>query len=209
MITPPIAVQQTKNEVLNMAKIAIANFNISFDAISTLDFSKVDEFKTNEKELNFLNKELGAFIAKLLTEELPDNDKVYLTTAIRTISDLERVGDYAENIIEYAKKLKETNNKFSSEALKEIDELRKLIMNLYNNVMIAYEKVSFAALEDSLLVEDQVDDITDSMANKHILRLSEGICTPEAGAQYLSLSSDSERIADHFINMANTIKEFA
>lgn len=209
LITPPMAVQQTKNEVLNMAKVAVKNFKISFDTICTLDFSKINEFKINENQLNFLNKELGAFIAKLLKTDLADGDRIYLTTAIRTISDLERVGDYAENIIEYADKLNATNNKFSENALKEIAGLRELVLNLYDKVMLAYGEVNYAAFNEALAIEEQIDEVTAAMANNHIERLCESVCTPDAGAQYLSLSSDTERIADHFINVAKTIKEYA
>ena len=209
LITPPIAVQQVKNEILNMAQIAINNFGIAFEMICTLEFSKTDDFKANENELNFLNKELGAFIAKLLKTELTDNDRIYLTTAIRTISDLERVGDYAENITEYADRLNSTSNKFSSNALTEIAKLKNLISSLFEKVMLVYGKNDRAALSEALNVEENIDELTDLMAENHILRLSEGVCTPDAGAQYLSLSSDSERIADHLINMANTVKEYA
>lgn len=209
LITPPLAVQQTKNEIVNMAKIAMTNFGIAIDAICTLGFEKVSEFKVNENELNFLNKELGAFIAKLLKTKLADSDRVYLTTAIRTISDLERVGDYAENIVEYAEKLRSAGDKFSENALKEISELKALIIDLYGMVMRAYGDLNRSALEEAFKLEDKVDAICDKMAENHIVRLSENICTPDAGAQYLSLSSDAERIADHFINVAKTITEYA
>ena len=43
------------------------------------------------------------------------------------------------------------------------------------------------------------------MEENHISRLEKGICTPVVGAQYLSLSSNSERIADHLINVAKTM----
>lgn len=209
LITPPLAVQQVKNEILNMAKISIENFSLAFDTICTLDFSRSNDFKANENQLNFLNKELGAFIAKLLKTQLSDNDRIYLTTTIRTISDLERVGDYAENIIEYADKLNATNNKFSENALNEINGLRGLVMELYGKVMLAYGEVNYAAFNEALAIEERIDSVTAQMANNHISRLCESVCTPDAGAQYLSLSSDTERIADHFINVAKTIKEYA
>ncbi|MBR3303406.1 MAG: hypothetical protein IKI67_04395 [Bacteroidales bacterium] len=38
-------------------------------------------------------------------------------------------------------------------------------------------------------------------------RMANGICTPSVGAQYLSLSSDVERIADHLINVAKSIRQ--
>ena len=62
------------------------------------------------------------------------------------------------------------------------------------------------ALEKAFETEEAVDDFTAQMAENHIRRLSKGSCTPEVGAQYLSLSTNVERIADHYINVAKTIK---
>ena len=209
LITPPLAVQQTKKEVLNMANIAMANFNIAFDTICTLDFAGIDEFRRNENELNFLNKELGNFIVKLLKSKLGEKDRIYLSTAIRSISDLERIGDYAENIVEYADKLKAADKCFSDDAIKEIAELKVLIESLYEKVTKSYSDLDRKALEKAFEIENAVDGVTDKMAERHIVRLSEGVCTPDVGAQYLSLTSNTERIADHFINVAKTIKEYA
>ena len=59
------------------------------------------------------------------------------------------------------------------------------------------------------IFEDQVDELTKQMEENHITRLDRGACTPNAGAQYLSLASDAERVADHFMNMANATRYFA
>ena len=44
------------------------------------------------------------------------------------------------------------------------------------------------------------------MEEWHISRMEKGICTPSVGAQYLELSSNAERIADHLINLAKSIR---
>ncbi|MCX4287547.1 MAG: Na/Pi symporter, partial [Clostridia bacterium] len=138
LTTPPIAVQQIKNEILNMAEIAFLNFNASCEIISKLDFTEAEKFRANENELNFLNKELGRFIVKLLKTKLGEKDRIYLATAIRSVSDLERIGDYAENILEYAEKLKSSEQSFSEKALAEIGELKALISKLYGCVIKTY-----------------------------------------------------------------------
>lgn len=206
--TPPIAVQQTKNEVMGMAQTAIENFDIACDVVCTLDYSKIETFRKNEKLLNFFNKELVFFIIRLLKEDLIERDRIYLSTAIRSVTDLERVGDYAENIVEYADKLKDTGERFSPDAVEEIGALKALIHELYDAAMHVYEYVDVETLDRAFEIEERVDEVTASMTDNHIKRLSDGVCTPEVGAQYLSLTSNVERIADHYINVAKTIRSY-
>lgn len=207
--TPPIAMQQTKNEIVNMAEIAMHNFNLSCDIVCTLDFADEEQFRHNEEELNFLNREIVRFIVKLSAKQLTGHDHLYLSTAFHTITDLERIGDYSENIVEYAEKLRDANERFSDTAVKEIRNLQTMIDDLFQKVMKAYVSKDFLALSEADKIEDQVDDLTDQMAENHIKRLADGTCTPDVGAHYLSLCSNAERIADHFINVAKTIRDFA
>ena len=205
--TPPIAVEQTKKEILGMAKIANDNFNRSIQIISTLDFSNVDTFRRQEKELNFLNRTLVDYVVRLSERSgLNEHDHVFLSSTFRVVRDIERIGDYAENIIEYATSLSGTGEKFSDDALKEITYLSGLINALYEKVDRAYHKEDIEALNEADTIEDEVDVFTKKMEEMHIKRLSEGLCTSSVGAQYLSLSSNAERIADHWLNVGKSIK---
>ena len=206
--TPPIAVLQTKNEIVNMAEIALHNYRIACDIVCTLDYSSVDQFRKNENELNFLNKEISRFVVKLSKCEMNDADHNYLATTFHTVSDIERIGDYAENIVEYADKLRDIAQKFSDKAVGEIRNLQEHIEDLFQKTMKAYVNADLDSLNDANAIEEKVDDITDEMCENHITRLRNGECTPDVGAQYLSLASDSERIADHFINIAKCIKQW-
>lgn len=205
--TPAIAVLQTKNEIINMAEIALENMHRAFDIVCTMNYDEIEIFRRNEKLLNYLNCELVRFIVKLSKEPMADKDHTYLSTAFHTITDLERVGDYAENIIEYADRMKEHGEGFSEEAIEEIKALRIRIDELYDKVIRAYIEESLQVLDEADEIEESIDDMTNEMADNHIERLNRGVCTADVGAQYLSLCANSERIADHFINMAKTIRE--
>ncbi len=207
--TPPIAVQQIKNEIMEMANTAVNNFEAACKIVCDLNYENIEIFRFREKQLNFLNNELATVIGKLLKEDLAERDRIYLTTALRTIIDLERVGDYAENIVEYADKLKETNAKFSEQAIREIDYLKELIMKLYVEVIMTYRDNNKEALSNAFEIEDEIDTVTEQMAQNHIIRLGDGECTAEVGTQYISLSANIERIADHLINMAKSIKSYS
>ncbi len=204
--TPIIAVRQTKLEIENMASLALRNYDISLQTICRLDFSQMEEFTRNEKQLNFLNHSLVSYIIRLNEKSLTDEDHRYLTGAIRTISDLERIGDYAENITEYATLMADKKERFTNDAIEEIEQMRDLIFEVYQNVMKAYMDSDIDAYWQAHRYEDQVDDLCDKMSANHVERMTKGLCTPLVGAQYLELASNSERISDHLINVGKTIK---
>lgn len=208
LATPPIAAQQVKNEVLRMAEIANENFNISCDLCCTLNYEKADKFRKNEKTLDFLNRELTRFVSELLKADLSEKDRTYLSTVYRSAADLERVGDYAENLTEYSDKLKEANGKFSPEAVAEIRLAQKTVNDLFGSVVKTYDDGAQADYLAAMSTEDKVDNLTNEMADNHIDRLERGECTPEVGAQYLSLAANIERIADHYVNVARAAKNF-
>ncbi len=205
--TPAIAVMEVKNEMINMSKLAVENFDYACDVICTMDNCEYKMFRSKEKELNYLKKNIPRFIVKLSNTELSKKDSVYVSTVYRTVTDLERIGDYSKNIVGYAEKMKISSDEFSDYAKNEIRNVQKLIDSLYERVLKAYTDQDYDALEEAYQIEDQIDDATDKMADSHIQRISDGVCSTSAGAEFLSLTSDAERVADHFINMGKTIKE--
>lgn len=204
---PPLAVQQVKKEILNMADIAMQNFTDSLQMLKTRTFERRDRFYQNEEELNYLNKKLVGFLVKLFDTNLNERDKTYVSKAFHTLTDLERVGDYAKNVVEYAQSIEEEDKHLSEDAIEEIDSLRELMEQMYDAVVRAYLKNDRRSFEEAVSLEDRMNQLTDRMAKQHVKRLNEDFCDPEVGAQYLTFLSSVERSADHFFNMAQTIQE--
>ena len=209
LATPSVAVMEVKNEILHMASIASENFNVACDMLCDMNDAEIEKFRKNEDLLDFTNKALNRFIAQLLGNDLTEKDRVFLSTAIKSVSDLERVGDYAENITEYYYKLSDSGEKFSPYATAEIDALKKIVNELFAEMTKAYRDCDRDALSVALATEEKIDAATDEMTARHIERLEKGECSPEVGAQFLSFSSTVERVADHYVNVAKTIKSFA
>ena len=207
--TPAIAVMEVKNEIVNMADIAMSNVTRACSIVTTLDFSEAEAFKKCEKQLNYTNKQLTRFLTKLSNAELGAKDNAYISTAFRTITDIERVGDYAENIVGYAEKLQAIGEGFSPAAQQEIEHARATIEILYLKVMETYKSNDRELLKQAHDIEQSIDALTEEMAEAHIRRLSDGTCTVSVGAEFLALTSDLERVADHFYNVGKTVKEVA
>ena len=205
--TPAIAVNQVKLEIENMAAVAIHNFNLAMDIISTVNFDKMDEFNENEKQLNYLNRNLIPYIVHLNNLPISEEDNRYLATAIRTIGDLERVGDYAVNLTEYAELLQNFKETFSKDLLFEVEQLRETMGSLYQATMKTYMDHDFDALIEVNRYEDQVDDMVARIEKIHLQRLMDGVYPASVGQVYQEFASDAERIADHFLNVAKSIRQ--
>lgn len=200
--TPVIAVSQVRKEIVNMARIAMENFNDAIASILSQKVADPEKFRNNENELNFLNRSLVEYIVKLTgSNNISRKDYLYLTSAYKTISDIERIGDYSENITEYTQKLAEFPEKLSEEAKKEIVDATDLVNRLYALTMDTYESGKRASLVKALKVEEKIDEQTKRMSENHIDRLNKGLCSAQVGAQFLKLASDIERIGDHLTNI--------
>lgn len=208
--TPPVAVAQLKNEIENMAEIAKTNFDKCMDAVMVGKVSDViDEIAKNEKCLNFLNREITKYLVKLSQVDLSEDDKILISTSYHTVSDIERIGDYAENISEYAEKMEADKLTFSPKAISEIQTLKATITNLYDEVMKTYKEDTLDYIDKVNEYEESVDRQKEEMGEHHIERMNKGECTPEVGAIYLSLSSNAERVADHMTNIAYAVRSYA
>lgn len=207
--TPIMAVRQLKAEIENMADMAVRNFQLSIEIVTRLDFKNLERFKKTESELNFLNSEITRYVVALSGKPMSDFDNKFLNSSIKSASDLERIGDYAVNIVEYATNLKQQEASFSAAAISEIGEMNGLIADLYKEIKTAFHDHDFAALERANLIEDKIDSITLRMESNHIERLVAGECRPQVGAEYISLAQNSERVADHLINVGKSIRKFA
>lgn len=208
--TPPVAVAQLKNEIENMAEIAKSNFDKCMDAVMVGKVSDViDEIAKNEKCLNFLNREITKYLVKLSQVDLSEDDKLLISTSYHTVSDIERIGDYAENISEYAEKMEADKLTFSPKAISEIQTLKATITNLYDEVMKTYKEDTLDYIDKVNEYEESVDRQKEEMGEHHIERMNKGECTPEVGAIYLSLASNAERVADHMTNIAYAVRSYA
>lgn len=207
--TPAIAVGQVRKELLRMGDEAYKNYKLSIDMLQKLDVSRKEEFARNEETINNTNRYVTSFLVKLSLEELAELDEKKVASFNHVASDIERIGDYAENIVEYAERMIEAGAQFSGAAMSEIMEMDEHVTELYKYVMRTFSENTLAYVDDVEREEQATDDICTKMQKMHLERMTSGECTPEAGAVYLQLALNLERIGDHMHNIANSVKQYA
>lgn len=206
--TPAIAVGQVRKELLHMGKLAYGNYKLALDMLLTGDLSKKEKFAETEKHINDYNSYISSFLVKLSLTEMAETDEKKVSSFYHVASDTERIGDYAENIVEYAESMAEAKAHFSEEAKAEILEMDGHITELFTNVEKVFGDIDSRYVADVEREEAATDTCCKNMQEAHLRRTNEENCSPEAGAVYLQLAINMERIGDHMHNIANSIKSY-
>ncbi|MDE5729496.1 MAG: Na/Pi cotransporter family protein, partial [Clostridia bacterium] len=207
--TPAIAVGQARKEILRMGADAFANYKRSLNMLLTGDLSQKELFAETEKNINETTRYISSFLVKLSLEDLAEADENKVSSFYHVTSDIERIGDYAENIVEYAEKMVTDKAQFSEHAKAEILEMDGHLTELYKQVEATFSEIDLHYLSAVEREEQATDDVCQKMQDAHLRRMNEGRCTPEAGAIYLQLAINMERIGDHMHNIANSVKTYA
>ena len=206
--TPPIAVSYTKMEIIKMGTIARENINLATEMLFDPAVNNDQKIRENEEKLNFLNRAITSYLTKLINKELTDTEDKKIGSYYHVVSDLERVGDYAENILEYSLRLRSENQVFSNEAKLELINLVNNINDLYEKAILAFDNRDVALLPAVKEIEEIIDDISESLEGRHIERVKKGACTAQLGSIYLQTVSNLERVADHITNVALSIRQY-
>jgi phosphate:Na+ symporter len=188
--------------------MAFTNYKRSLDMLLNYNVDKKEEFAATEEQINSLNKYITQFLVKLSSQEISETDEKKVSSFYHVTSDIERIGDYAENIVEYTEQMVNDKAKFSDEALAEIKLMDSHISELYKNVELAFANHDLSYGDKIETEEDCTDNCCKNMQVEHIRRSGEGKCTAEAGSVYLQLAINMERIGDHMHNIYNSIKEY-
>ena len=100
--TPPFAVSQVTKEIDRMGVLAKKNFARSMEAFLNKDANLIKEVEETEEVIDYLNMAITNFLVKLNGLNLEDSDRVKIGSYYHVVSDMERIGDHAENICEIA-----------------------------------------------------------------------------------------------------------
>ncbi|MDE5549706.1 MAG: Na/Pi symporter, partial [Clostridia bacterium] len=206
--SPAIAIMVLRKELLSMAFLAKTNFDLAIDTLAKLNFDRSQEFADREKRIDFLNKKLTKFAVKISAKDISYKEEKEIASFYHVISDIERVGDYAENICESAQELVDNNLNFSETAIEEIMMMKGAIDKLYEYVMTGFEQKSMAVRDEVNGYEDLVDTYEEDLSKNHIVRLHNSECSAESGGIFLSVISNMERIADHFRNVFKSMSTY-
>jgi phosphate:Na+ symporter len=206
--TPTIVVAQLIKEIERMGRLAEKNIKNSIMAFINKDQKLIDEVFSNEEVIDFLNHEITRYLVKANQLDLSPGDAKLVGAMYHVVNDLERIGDHAENIAEFAQARIDNNMPFTSRAMQELDDMSQKVftlLNMANDIFIASDENR--AQTEVAPIEQEIDDLEKFHRQEHINRLNCGDCSPRSGTIFIEILSNLERVADHATNVAYSVLE--
>lgn len=202
MFSPTTAVVEAVRELEHMGALAYENLNRGLDALISLDEEEINRIYEVEKQINFMNHAITDYLVKINQLTLPIDDSMSIGALFHVVNDIERIGDHAENIVDAAVQREKTGVGFSKAAQRELGEMIDMVNTVLRFSFEMFVKSTEEHVEDIRNLEEAIDEKEKELQQRHIERLSNNECTPEAGAMFSDIVSGLERVADHATNIA-------
>lgn len=205
--TPPIAVAQISKEIERMGDIAVDNLSRAMDAFFDKNAALIPEVEHNEDAINYLNHEITRYMVSVSQLDLPADDMKRMGALFHVVNDLERIGDHAENMAEYAQSRIDDEIPFSDESIREMHEMLSKTLELCRLALNVFHTRDRKLLPQVLVREENIDDLEKELQRNHVERLTRGACTPRSGMVFSDMLSNLERVADHATNIGFSIQD--
>lgn len=202
---PSIAIGQAKEEILRMGRFSVQGLQESFDYLKTHNKKHAETGYQLEDAINNLDNKITDYLVKISAESISKADSTRHIMLMETVRDIERVGDHFDNIIELIDYQEVNRLKLTDDAIKDLTEMFTLTIGTVEKALEALDTNSLGLAREVAEQEDLIDKMERKFRKKHILRLNEGICSPQAGMVFVDIVSNLERIGDHAVNIAEAV----
>jgi len=203
--TPELALNQVRREIVRMARTAKRAVNQAVEGLVEDNWRKLETAHMTEDVTDHLQYEITSYVAALSAKELTDEMSMELPVLLHTINDLERIGDHAVNIVEIAERKIEQKLSFSEVAHDEVAQLKKEAEQMCDYIIAALETHDMEAAKSALVNENNLNRMQLEFRRSHVQRMTEGLCSPEAGLIFCDLVDNVEKVGDHLTNIAQAV----
>ncbi len=202
MGVPAVALGGVTKVAASMAMTARENIELSLKQFDGYDEERAAKILENENRLDVFTDRADNYMIELSGNIEADSDNRQRSVLMRCIRDVERIGDYATNFDEMAKKAQDEECTFSDVAKKELAILTEATMEILRLMVEAIETDNEYVVRRIEPLEEVIDDMVLLLKDRHTARLCQGICSINSGLIFMDMLTYFERTADQCSNIA-------
>lgn len=202
LTTPAIALERCRELVLEMGNGAVRALKEGICSLTDYSAERAAFVRNMEEKTDHYEDIIGTYIVKLSTKQLDEQSSANATMYMKAIGDFERISDHAVNLLESAEEMRDKGIAFTPEAQSEMNRLCAAVNEILDLTLVAFTNNDAGAADTVEPLEEVIDRMKENMRTAHIVRLSKGLCSIEAGFVWSDLLTNLERTSDHCSNLA-------
>ncbi|MCL2215754.1 MAG: Na/Pi cotransporter family protein [Defluviitaleaceae bacterium] len=207
--TPAVAIDQAYNELKRMGTMTLINLELALDAFHTGDDERVAGVLEGESSINFLNRQITSMLMELQNVESAADMKK-LSTLLYIASDVERIGDHAQNIATYDIRTKKKKKlRLSPEAMTELSTLGSEVVKMVTLTIEAFDVRTEEHIQRINEYKNEINELCKEYTKNHVKRLKTEKSDPRGGIAFVNMLSDLERCAGHVENIVEYFEDKA
>ena len=209
LTTPSIALERCRVVTNEMADVAAVTLRDAAAALQNYTQELAQAVREGESKTDHYEDILGTYLVKLSALKISENDSSEAAMLLKALSDFERIGDHALNLVESAEELKGKNLSLSDAARHELSVLLRAVEEIVDMTFRAFRDDDLEKAYRVEPLEQVIDEIVHQVRSRHVERLQNGQCSITNGFILADLLTCYERVADHCSNVAVAMIEVA
>jgi len=200
---PSIALSQGEKEVIRMGSLTREMLDKATSAIQDDKKEAIAKVKELEGIVDEIYHAIDKFLDNSRFANLNEKEFKKLAYLKHSLSDIERVGDHANNLVELAEKKMKKALPFSEDAKKEIATMCDKAKLIYEKALAVLGGEGEEVVNTVRELEVEIDRLQRIFEANHIRRLEYKVCNPLVGIIFVDILRNLERVGDHSTNIAN------
>lgn len=198
-----LQLKQLNDLLIQMGQMVEHAIELAIMALNNQDKDTAKQVIDYDEEIDEKEKEIEQLCLKLLLCQQPvAKDLRFISSALKMITDLERIGDQAADIAELAILLADTPY------IKDLEHIGRMAVETTDMVIKsinAYVKNDIEEARNVIERDDVVDELFVTVKNELIAMINQNVETGEQAADLLMVAKYFERIGDHATNIAQWV----
>jgi phosphate transport system protein len=197
--------EAVRARVLQMGGLVESQITRAIQALTEGNMALSDQVVADDKRVNGMEVSIDEMCAHILARRQPAaSDLRMVMTVLKTITDLERIGDEAEKIARMAKLIYQPD-RLIKPRFAEIKHVADLALAMLRKSLDAFARLDMAAAAQVVPQDEHLDNEFRAILRQLITFMMEDPRTISTALEVLFVAKAIERIGDHAKNMAEYV----
>ena len=191
------------NQLIGMGTLVESAIKNAVEIIANNSAELLDKAREQEELINTSERKIQNHCIRLLLHQAPvAHDLREVSSALKMITDLERIGDQAIDIAEVSQYIKSRNNVIN---VTHIDEMANQASKMVTLAIDAFVKKDFDLAKKVSQSDDVIDELFDKVKEETVEIIQRDKALGEQAIDLMMIAKYLERIGDHAINIAEWV----